>query len=101
MLLLAASLAFTLALGADCWTTARALKAGLHEGNAIMRRIFGERHVVLGAAIIGAVYLAFAVWAALVAQPPAEAIAVATLFALAALHAVAAIRNHRKTRESA
>lgn len=95
-----AALAFALALGADCWTTARALKAGLHEGNAIMRRIFGERHVVLGAAIIGAVYLAFAVWAALVAQPPAYSIAVWTLAILAALHGVAAVRNYRKLKES-
>lgn len=100
-MLLAASLAFALATAADCWTTARALRLGLHEGNPIMRRIFGERHVVLGAALIGAAYLAFAVWAALVAQPPAHSIAVWSLAILAALHAVAAVRNHRKTRERA
>ena len=100
-MLLAASLTFAAATAADCWTTARALKAGLHEGNAIMRRIFGERHVVLGAAIIGAAYLAFAVTAALVAQPPAYSIAVWSLAILAALHGVAAFSNHRKTRERA
>jgi len=97
-MLLPAALWFALATAADCATTHVALKRGLREGNGIADKLFG-RHVVLGAALVSAAYLAFAVWAGLVAQPPALGIAVWTLGLIGAAHAVAAIRNLRTIRK--
>ena len=97
-MLTAAALWFAAATAADCVTTHVALRRGLREGNGIADRIFGK-HVVLGAALVSAAYLAFAVWAGLVAQPPAHSIAVWTLAILGAGHAVAAISNAREIKK--
>ena len=96
-MLLLAALWFAAATAADCATTHVALRRGLREGNGIADKLFGK-HVVLGAALASAAYLAFAVWAGLVAQPPALGIAAWTLAILGAGHAVAAVSNARKIR---
>jgi hypothetical protein len=99
-MLLLAALAFALTLVADAWTTRVGMKRGLAEMNGISVALFGSRFI-RWALVAHAAYLAFAVWAALNAQPPAHSIAVWSLFALAALHGVAAVRNYRKTKERA
>lgn len=90
--LLLAAVAYVLAVAADCWTTAVALRRGLREGNGLMAKVFG-RHVVLASAIVSAAYLIFAVWAAKVAMHPALPTAIWSLAALAAWRGFCAIRN--------
>jgi hypothetical protein len=97
--LLLAALAFALAVTADCWTTAVALRMGLREKNGVMDKVFGRR-VVAGSAGLSVAFFGFATWAASAALHPAERNATWILAALAALHAVAAVRNFRKIKES-
>lgn len=92
-----AALAFVLALGADCWTTARALRRGLREANPIMA---ATGHPVFAAAALSVAFLGFATWASSAALPPAARNATWILAALAVLHGVAAVRNFRTIKES-
>jgi hypothetical protein len=96
-MLLAAALAFAAAITADCWTTAVALRrGGIREANPIMA---ATGHPVLASAIVAALYLAGALWAAAVAAPPARAIAIGSLFALAAWRGAAGVWNYRQIRK--
>lgn len=81
---------FALATLADCVTTAIALKRGKTEGNPIARKLFG-RHVVLGAALVSAAFLGFALWGGQYAPNSAQTV----LWLVGAAHAVAAAFNAR------
>lgn len=82
---------FALATLADCVTTAAGIRRGKVEGNPIPRALFGD-HVVLGAALVSAVFLVLALWGGQHSPVGAQI----GLWLVGAGHAVAAVLNARR-----